>query len=152
MEEVLISHVGQQGPLGQIPNTYVEDWMWNANYMCHACRGELKKIGHEKGMHAACIQKRTFGHVKNEKIMLGGRGGSPARLGHLQLRTFISVCYATLILLEMLGVTYVLYSVFTWVNFKSWVISFSFISISGTRFCLFKAAENYQWGQLINKI
>jgi hypothetical protein len=49
-------------------------------------------------MHAACryvkeslytggMQKSMYGHVKNEKIVLG-RTGSPTGLGHLQLQTF----------------------------------------------------------------
>jgi hypothetical protein len=57
-----------------------------------------RKIGREKYIHAACrhaeknlyaygMQKSIYGHVKNEKIMLG-RTGSPTGLGHLQLRTF----------------------------------------------------------------
>lgn len=71
-----------------------------------------RKIGSEKCMHAACrrelenlyacgMQKRTYGRVTDEKIMLG-RTGSPTRLGHLQLPTFISfisVCYSSLCLI-----------------------------------------------------
>jgi hypothetical protein len=49
------------------------------------------------------MQRRAYGHVKNEKVTLGG-------LGHLKdwvpcsyelFITFISVCYATFILLEI---------------------------------------------------
>jgi hypothetical protein len=30
------------------------------------------------------MQRRAYGHVKNEKVMMGWTG-SPARLGHMQL-------------------------------------------------------------------
>jgi hypothetical protein len=77
--------------------------------MCRAGRLDVKSIC----MRHAGMQKSIYGHVKNEKIMLG-RTGSPTGLGHLQLRT---VChfYFSLFIVVMLNVMYVLHSVFTWV-------------------------------------
>jgi hypothetical protein len=90
MGEVLISHVDQQGPLGQIPNIWVEverellaacvmQEDWNVNSICMWHTGMQKRVYRQ----ATCI----YGHVKKEKIVLG-RTGSPTGLGHLQLWIF----------------------------------------------------------------
>jgi hypothetical protein len=77
-----------------------------------------RKIGREKYIHAACrhaeknlyaysMQKSIYGHVKNEKIMLG-------RTGSFAIANFSSLLFQFVIVV-MLNVTYVLHLVFMWV-------------------------------------
>jgi hypothetical protein len=155
MGEVLISHVDQQGPLGQIPNIWVEvehellaacamQEDWNVNCYLHVpCRKIGTWIVYACGMQVCrrefIDRRRVYMVTKRKKRLCWGG------LGHLQdwvicscefFITFISVCYSCYAYC-FVRVTFSFYVG----NLKSWVTSFPFISVSCTVFAYLRQTK-----------